>query len=60
MLQDYQLLMVAHVNTYGHMLLKVMTILTNTILRLILFAHVLMGWSEWTILPYLCRDKLLL
>ena len=46
MLQDYQLLMVAHVNTYGHMLLKVMTILTNTILRLILFAHVLMGWSE--------------
>ena len=40
MLQDYQLLMVAHVNTYGHMLPVDMTIAPNTIPRPILFAHV--------------------
>ena len=41
--RDYQLLMVTYVNTYGHMLLDDMTIKPYTILRPILFSHVLMG-----------------
>ena len=53
MLQDYQLLMVAHVNTYGHMLLEDMTIVPKTVLRPILFAHVPMGVVRVDHLPLL-------
>ena len=39
MLQDYQLLVVIHINTYGHMPLEDMIIKPYTILRTIIFAN---------------------
>ena len=53
MLQDYQLLMVIHINTYGHMPLEDMIIKPYTILSTILFVHVLIGVVRVDHLPLL-------